>query len=36
MQGLDRITVYRLQVPLKVPYRLVFLPVEHFDAITAE
>jgi L-alanine-DL-glutamate epimerase-like enolase superfamily enzyme len=36
MQALDRITVYRLQVPLKVPYRLVFGPVEHFDTIIAE
>jgi len=33
---LDRITVYRLQVPLKVPYRLVFGPVMHFDTIIAE
>jgi hypothetical protein len=36
MQALDRIRLYRLQVPLKVPYRLVFAPVEHFDTITAE
>jgi L-alanine-DL-glutamate epimerase-like enolase superfamily enzyme len=36
MQALDRITVYRLQVPLKVPYRVVFGAVEHFDAIIAE
>ena len=28
--------MYRLQVPLKVPYRLVFGPVEHFDTIIAE
>lgn len=36
MQALDGITVYRLQVPLKVPYRLVFGPVEHFDTIITE
>lgn len=36
MQGLDRITVYRLRVPLAVPYRLVFGAVEHFDTIIAE
>ncbi len=36
MQALDRITVYRLQVPLKVPYRLVFGPVAYFDTIIAE
>ena len=36
MQGLDKITVYLLRVPLKVPYRLVFGPVEHFDTVIAE
>ena len=36
MQALDRITVYRLQVPLTVPYRLVFGTVEHFDTVIAE
>jgi L-Ala-D/L-Glu epimerase / N-acetyl-D-glutamate racemase len=36
MERLDRITVYLLQVPLKVPYRLVFGPVAHFDTIIAE
>ena len=36
MQGLDRVTVYLLQAPLKVPYRLVFGPVTHFDTIIAE
>ena len=36
MQALDRITLYRLRVPLTVPYRLVFGPVEHFDTIIAE
>jgi L-alanine-DL-glutamate epimerase-like enolase superfamily enzyme len=39
MQGLpavDTVTVYLLQVPLKVPYRLVFGPVAHFDTIIAE
>jgi L-alanine-DL-glutamate epimerase-like enolase superfamily enzyme len=36
MQGLDRIVVHRLRVPLTVPYKLAFGPVEHFDTIIAE
>jgi L-alanine-DL-glutamate epimerase-like enolase superfamily enzyme len=36
MRELDRISVYRLRVPLQVPYRLVFGPVEHFDTVIAE
>ena len=36
MQALDRIVVHRLRVPLTVPYRLAFGPVEHFDTIIAE
>lgn len=36
MHTLEKITVYRLRVPLKVPYRLVFGPVEYFDTIIAE
>jgi o-succinylbenzoate synthase len=36
MQALDRIVVHRLRVPLTVPYKLAFGPVEHFDTIIAE
>lgn len=36
MQALETITVHRLRVPLLVPYKLVFGPVEHFDTIIAE
>jgi L-alanine-DL-glutamate epimerase-like enolase superfamily enzyme len=36
MQALDTIAVHRLRVPLTVPYRLAFGPVEHFDTILAE
>ena len=36
MQALDTIAVHRLRVPLTVPYRLAFGPVEHFDTIIAE
>lgn len=36
MRALDKIAVYRLRVPLTVPYRLAFGPVEHFDTIIAE
>jgi L-Ala-D/L-Glu epimerase len=32
---LDKISVYRLKVPLLVPYRLAFGPVEYFDTIIA-
>ena len=32
----DRASVYRLRVPLKVPYRLAFGPVTHFDTVVAE
>jgi L-Ala-D/L-Glu epimerase len=36
MQALDSIAVHRLRVPLTVPYKLAFGPVEHFDTIIAE
>jgi L-Ala-D/L-Glu epimerase len=36
VQALDTIAVHRLRVPLTVPYRLAFGPVEHFDTIIAE
>jgi L-alanine-DL-glutamate epimerase-like enolase superfamily enzyme len=36
MSSLERIRLTRLRVPLKVPYRLSFRPVEHFDTIVAE
>ena len=36
MQALDTIAIHRLRVPLTVPYRLAFGPVEHFDTIIAE
>ncbi|MBI3068951.1 MAG: hypothetical protein HYY79_08810, partial [Betaproteobacteria bacterium] len=36
MHGFDRITVYRLSIPLKVPYRLSFGTVEHFDTLVVE
>ena len=36
MQALATIAVHRLRVPLTVPYKLVFGPVEHFDTIIAE
>jgi L-alanine-DL-glutamate epimerase-like enolase superfamily enzyme len=36
MQALDTIVVHRLRVPLTVPYKLAFGPVEHFDTIIAE
>ena len=36
MRALDNIAVHRLRVPLTVPYRLAFGPVEHFDTIIAE
>ena len=36
MTALGRIAVHRLRVPLRVPYRLAFGPVEHFDTIIAE
>jgi len=36
MMDLDRVTVYRLRVPLLVPYRLAFGPVDYFDTIIAE
>jgi L-alanine-DL-glutamate epimerase-like enolase superfamily enzyme len=32
----ERITVHRLEVPLTVPYRLAFGPVEFYDTIIAE
>jgi len=36
MKPLDKIGIHRLRVPLTVPYRLAFGPVEHFDTIIAE
>jgi len=36
MRSVETITVYRLRLPLRVPYRLVFGPVEYFDTIIAE
>ena len=36
MPKLEKINVYRLRVPLRVPYKLVFGPVEYFDTIIAE
>jgi L-alanine-DL-glutamate epimerase-like enolase superfamily enzyme len=36
MMGFDRLVVYRLRVPLLIPYRLAFGPVEYFDTIIAE
>lgn len=36
MARLERITVYRMNVPLVAPYRLAFGAVEHFDSIVAE
>jgi L-alanine-DL-glutamate epimerase-like enolase superfamily enzyme len=36
MYLIEKITLYRLRVPLLVPYRLAFGPVEHFDTIIAE
>ena len=36
MQALDRIVVHRLCVPLTVPYKLAFGPVERFDTIICE
>jgi L-alanine-DL-glutamate epimerase-like enolase superfamily enzyme len=36
MADFERVTVYRLRVPLRVPYRLAFGPVEHFDTLIAE
>jgi L-alanine-DL-glutamate epimerase-like enolase superfamily enzyme len=36
MHKLEKITVYRLQVPLTRPYRLSFGAVEHFDTIVVE
>lgn len=36
MHALETITIYRLRVPLLVPYKLVFGPVEYFDTIIVE
>ena len=36
MASLERITVYRLKVPLRAPYRLAFGPVEHYDTLVVE
>jgi len=34
--GISRIRLYRLEVPLRVPYKLSFGPVHHFDTLIAE
>jgi len=36
LSALDRITIHRLRVPLTVPYRLAFGPVEWFDTVLVE
>ena len=36
MPALERLTVHRLRVPLTVPYRLAFGPVEWFDTVLVE
>ena len=36
MPAIDRITLHRLRVPLTVPYRLAFGPVEAFDTVLVE
>jgi L-alanine-DL-glutamate epimerase-like enolase superfamily enzyme len=36
MPALERVTVHRLRVPLTVPYRLAFGPVEAFDTVLVE
>jgi len=36
MHDLEKITVYRLKVPLAKPYRLSFGAVEHYDTIVVE
>src|SRR5271168_4458263 len=36
MTRIDTIKAYRLQVPLTVPYRLAFGPVEYFDTVIVE
>ena len=35
MKSLESITLYRLELPLKVPYKLAFGPVTHFDTLIA-
>jgi len=35
-RGLERVTLFRLRVPLWAPYRLAFGPVHHFDTIVTE
>ena len=35
-QGIDRVDVHRLRVPLRTPYKLAFGPLEHFDTIIVE
>jgi L-alanine-DL-glutamate epimerase-like enolase superfamily enzyme len=36
MPRLERVTLFRLRVPLWTPYRLAFGPVNHFDTLIAE
>ncbi|MCD6041281.1 MAG: O-succinylbenzoate-CoA synthase, partial [Burkholderiales bacterium] len=36
MTRIAAIRLTRLRIPLKVPYRLSFRPVEHFDTIVVE
>jgi NADPH2:quinone reductase len=36
MTAFEQISVYRLRMPLRVPYRLAFGPVTHFDTVIAE
>jgi len=35
MKSLESITLHRLKLPLKVPYKLAFGPVTHFDTLIA-
>jgi L-alanine-DL-glutamate epimerase-like enolase superfamily enzyme len=36
MPGLEKLTLHRLRVPLRTPYRLAFGPVEYLDTIIVE
>ena len=36
MPAFDQVNLYRLRVPLEVPYRLAFGPVTHFDTVLVE
>ena len=33
MKSIESINLYRLELPLKVPYKLAFGPVTHFDTL---